>query len=199
MVQDIKNLIEKIQQEGVRVAEDKAAEIESQAKQEAAQIVERAKNEAGRLISDGKKELSHAREKQEKLLTQAARDLLLTLRKEINAMLERLILKEAKDTLVPQAMSKIISEIIKGQARQEVIISLNKKDLADLEKELLHKLKEHIKEKIVLKPSEDISAGFVISFDKGKSHFDFSDKALAEYIGAYLKPKLEELLKSATS
>ena len=50
----------------------------------------------------------------------------------------------------------------------------------------------------MLKPAEDILGGFTISFDSGKSQFDFTDQALAEYIGQYLKPKLEEILQAAT-
>jgi vacuolar-type H+-ATPase subunit E/Vma4 len=46
-----------------------------------------------------------------------------------------------------------------------------------------------------VQPSEDISSGFIISYDQGKSYFDFSDKALAEYIAGYLKPQLSEILK----
>ena len=47
-----------------------------------------------------------------------------------------------------------------------------------------------MEKKIILKPAEEISGGFTISFDNGKSCYDFTDKALAEYIGTYLKPKL---------
>ena len=200
MAQDIKNLIEKIQQDGIRVAEEKAKEIESQARREVTQILEKAKTEAARTISEAKEEIGRAKEEQKTFLAQAGRDLLLALRKEIGAMLERIILQEVKDALTPEAMYKIIAEIIKGSSlEEEIVISLNKADLANLEKEFLRKLKEEAKKGVVLKPSEEISGGFIISFDRGKSHFDFSDKALAEYIGTSLKPKLAELLKSAVA
>ena len=200
MAQDIKNLIEKIQQDGIRVAEEKAKEIENQARREVTQILEKAKTEAARLISEAKEEIGRAKEEQKTFLAQAGRDLLLALRKEISAMLERIILQEVKDTLTPEAMYKIIAEVIKGSSlEEEIVISLNKVDLANLEKEFLRKLKEETRKGVVLKPSEEISGGFIISFDRGKSHFDFSDKALVEYIGTYLKPKLAELLKSAVS
>ncbi|PIW68507.1 MAG: V-type ATP synthase subunit E, partial [Candidatus Omnitrophica bacterium CG12_big_fil_rev_8_21_14_0_65_42_8] len=51
------------------------------------------------------------------------------------------------------------------------------------------------KKGIVVRASDEISVGFTISFDAGKSQYDFTDKALAEYIGVYLKPKLSEILK----
>jgi V/A-type H+-transporting ATPase subunit E len=199
MAQDIKNLIEKIQQDGIRGAEEKAREIENQARREVTQILEKARTEAAKLISEAKEEISRGKEEQKTLLAQAARDLLLALHKEISAMLERIILQEVKDALTPEAMYKIIAELIKGSTKEEIVISLSKADLAHLEKEFLRRLKEETKKGVVLKPSEEISGGFIISFDRGKSHFDFSDKALAEYIATYLKPKLAELLKSAVS
>ncbi len=198
MAQDIKNLIEKIQQEGIRIAEEKAKEIENQARRQVTQILEKAKTEAARLISEAKEEIDRTKEEQKTFLAQAARDLLLALRKEISAMLERIILQEVKDTLTPEAMYKIIAELIKGLCHEEIVISLNKEDLANLEKEFLRKLKEETKKGVVLKPSEEISGGFIISFDRGKSHFDFSDKSLAEYLSTYLKPKLKEVLEGVS-
>jgi len=54
-----------------------------------------------------------------------------------------------------------------------------------------------VKSGIVLKPSEQISGGFLISFDRGRSAYDFTDQGLAEYIGGYLKPKLNRILQDA--
>jgi vacuolar-type H+-ATPase subunit E/Vma4 len=133
------------------------------------------------------------------LLAQAGRDLLLALREEINAILERIVLQEVKDTLTAEVMYKVISEVIKGHAQDQIVVSLNKEDAKELERGFLHKLREETKKGVVLKPSEEISGGFIISFDAGKSHFDFSDKALAEYISSYLKPRLSELLNSSVS
>jgi vacuolar-type H+-ATPase subunit E/Vma4 len=59
------------------------------------------------------------------------------------------------------------------------------------------RLREETGKKIIVRPSGDISHGFSISFDSGKSCYDFSDKALAEYIGTYLKPRLNRILGEA--
>jgi len=202
MAEDIKILIEKIQQEGVKVAEDKARQIEDEAKERAEQIVEEAKNKAGKIINEARDSVSKMEEKQKTLLAQAARDLLLVLRKEINAVFEGIISVHVKDTLTPEALTKIITALVKdygAQGKNEIIVSLKKEDLEALEKGFLRKLQEEIKKGIMLKASDELNAGFLISFDTGKSQCDFSDKALADYIGAYLKPKLAEILKEATA
>jgi vacuolar-type H+-ATPase subunit E/Vma4 len=79
----------------------------------------------------------------------------------------------------------------------DINVAVNKEDLEILEKNFLSNLKEETKKKIILSPSEEISGGFTISFDSGKSCYDFTDKALAEYIGTYLKPKLNQILLEA--
>ena len=202
MAEDIKNLIEKIQQEGIKIAEDKAKEIEARARKEAGRILQEAQDKAEKLSSDANERISKMQEKQKTLLAQAGRDLLLVLRKEINASLDKLVGLEVKNTLTPDLLTKIISELIKGysgKSEGQIAVSLRKEDLELLEKGLLHKLQEEVKKGLTLKAGDDIQAGFVISYDGGKSQCDFSDKALAEYIGAYLKPKLAELLKGATT
>jgi V/A-type H+-transporting ATPase subunit E len=202
MAEDIKNLIEKIQQEGIKIAQDKAKEIETQAAKVAERLLREAKGQAEGLISEANERISKMQEKQKTLLAQAGRDLLLVLRKEINASLDKLIGLEVKNTLTPDALTKIIIELIEGYGGKnggQIAVSLRKEDLGLLEKGLLHKLQEEVKKGLTLKAEDDIQGGFVISYDGGKSQCDFSDKALAEYIGAYLKPKLAEILKDAVS
>lgn len=200
MAEDIKSLIEKIQQEGIQTAQTKAKEIESQATQRAEEIIQEAKLKASLMVTEAQEKIAQMEERQKALLTQAGRDFLLLLKRELNSLLDKLILTQVKEALSPEAMFKIILDIVKegaGKEKANIIISLNKEDLRLLEKNFLHKLKEETKKSIVLKPSEDIQEGFTISYDSGKSLYDFSDRALAEYVGIYLKPKLAEILKEA--
>ena len=114
-------------------------------------------------------------------------------------MLDRLITLRLREEFSPGAMSRIISSIIKnykGTMEDDVIVSLNKEDLKKIENDFFAKLKTEVKKGITLKQADDIQAGFLISYDDSKSHYDFTDKGLAEYISLYLKPKLAELLKT---
>lgn len=196
MAEEIKELIEKIQQEGVQAAESKAKQIEEQSRKEAEAVIEKAMHEAARITVEAKERSLKMEESTKALLKQAARDTLLALKKEINAMLERIVVAHVKDVLKPEELAGIITALLKDFAgkQQEITVSLKKEDLEKLEKQFLRELKEKTKQGITLKPSEDISGGFVISYDGGKSYYDFSDKAIAAYIVTNLKPKLEEIL-----
>jgi len=200
MAEEIRDLIEKINQEGIRAAEEKAQNIEAAAKQRADDILAQARLEAEEMIAAAKDRIRREDEKGKTLLAQAGRDLLLSLRKEINAMLGRILVSDIRQALTPEALSRLLSEVVRNYSAGEnsdITVLLNKEDLETLEKNFLHKLREETKKKIILRPAEDISGGFTISFDSGKSCYDFTDKALAEYIGTYLKPKLNQILQEA--
>ena len=197
MTEEIKDLIEKIQQEGVQAAEEKAKEIGAQARQQAQQIIQKAKQEAEKLITDAMDKIKNAQEAADTSLKQVGRNLLISLRKEIDSTLDKVVSKVVQQSFSPQEIARIISLLIKDyNGKEGVIISLKKEDAQILEKNLFNELSEEIKKGIVLKAQEDISGGFIISFDSGKSHFDFTDKAITDYLGQYLRPKLAELLKS---
>lgn len=199
MAEEIRDLIEKINQEGIKAAEEKAYQIESAAKQKADQLLEKAKLEAERMLAEARKKISQDEQKEKTLLAQAGRDMLLALREEINAMLGRILLAEIRQAFSPEFLFDILKELIKSHSAKhsaDIEVLLKKEDLEILEKRFLAKLKDELKKGIVLKPAEEISGGFTISFDNGKSCYDFTDQALAEYIGNYLKPKLAELLKT---
>jgi V/A-type H+-transporting ATPase subunit E len=200
MAEEIRDLIEKINQEGIRAAEEKAQNIEAAAKQRADDILAQARLEAEEMIAAAKDRIRREDEKGKTLLAQAGRDLLLSLRKEINAMLGRIVFSDINQTLTPEALFKLLSEVVRNYNAGEssdITVLLNKEDLEILEKNFLNKLREETKKKIILRHAEEISGGFTISFDSGKSCYDFTDKALAEYIGTYLKPKLNKILQEA--
>jgi len=200
MPQELSDLIQKIQEEGVATAERKAQDIEEEAKHAASEIVQSAKKEAQGLISEAKQEISRIEKGGEESLKQSGRNLLLTLKKEISSMLDRFVVSDVRKALSPDDLTKILTQLIKNsQNQKDIIVSVSKEDREKLEKGFLSGLKEEVKKGITLKRAEDIRGGFIISFDKGKSHFDFTDAALAAYIASFLKPKLALLLKDAAS
>ncbi len=198
MTEDIKSLIEKINQEGLEAAQDKAGKIEEQANSQAETILADARKQADRLIVEAAAKIKMMEEKQKQLLSQAGRDFLILLRKDIIGYIERIILQDVRKALAPEQMHNIMVEIIKdygAQQKGEVMISLKPQDAEALKQHYLAKLKEETQKGILIQPSGDITGGFTISFDAGRSQFEFTDQALANYIGAYLKPQLNEILK----
>ncbi|OPY39129.1 MAG: V-type ATP synthase subunit E [Methanoregula sp. PtaU1.Bin051] len=200
MAEEIRDLIEKINAEGVRAAEEKARAIEAAAQQRAGEILTKATAEAEAMIAAAQERIRRDEEKERVLLSQAGRDLLLSLREEINAMLGRIVVSEVRDVLTPEVLARLITESVRNYSAGkggDITVSVNAGDLEVLENHFLTRLREETKKTIVLRPSEEISGGFSISFDDGKSCHDFTDKALAAYIGTHLKPRLNRILEGA--
>ncbi len=198
MADQIKELIDKIQQEGVQAAQAKAEQITQSAQAQAQEIIAKAKRDADKLILQAREEISKTEHSSKTALEQAGRDLLLKLRAEINAALKAIILLNLRQVLSPAELSRLIFKLVRAPGTKEkgdIIVSLSKRDLEKIEKGFLGKLKDEIKKGLSLRAAEDIQGGFVISYDQGRSHFDFTDERLAEYIGAYLGPKLSQILK----
>lgn len=197
MTEQLKELIEKIQQEGVKAAEDKARAIEDEARQQARVIIEEARKEAEITLLTAKDKASRNEEATRTALKQVGRDVLLSIKQEINAMLGKLIAARVREALSPQELAQALIALIKETAlhtKEEIVVTLKKEDAQKLEQGFLGELKKHVQKGIVLKSSDDIHGGFTISYDSGKSMFDFTDRALAEYIAASLKPKLADVL-----
>ena len=202
MPEELKELIEKIHREGVKAANNKAKNIEQSAASRAGSVVEKAEKSSEEIIRRARAEAARIKESGEASLQQAARNLMISLRKEINTVLNKVIALEVREALDTATMARIIISLAKSYKEEEakdIIISLSKGDRQKMEKGFLARLKTELKKGIELKASDDIGGGFIISYDGGRSHYDFTDKALAEYIGLYLRPKLADILKGASS
>ncbi|MDD1658168.1 MAG: hypothetical protein LUQ41_06910 [Methanomicrobiales archaeon] len=200
MGEEIRDLIEKINQDGIRAAEEKAREIEAAAGQQAGEILDRAGHEAENMLAAAREKIRREEENEKTVLAQAGRDLLLSLRIEIGAMLGRILEGEIREALPPEALFTVLSDMIRhGNTGEsgDITVFLKKEDLEGLETHFLHRLREETKKNIVLTAADGISGGFIISYDGGKSCYDYTDRALAAYLGARLKPKLDRILQDA--
>ncbi len=204
MAQQVQELINKIKSEGVEAAQEKAREIEAQARKKAQEIVQAAQIQADQITAQAKDEIKKSEAASRMALQQASRNTILNLHKEIENLLQRIILKEVRDSLSAEQVSELIHTTIKtfltkASDKASVEVSLNPQEAAKVKDGFLAKLQAQVKKSLHIKASDEIGKGFVISFDGGKSCFDFSDESLAEYLGAYLNRELAALLKDSVT
>jgi V/A-type H+-transporting ATPase subunit E len=198
MSEQIKELIAKINQEGVQAAQEKAGQIEAEAKAKAKMILDQAEAKSKAMLEEAGQKILRLQASSEAALKQAARDALLCLKKEIADTLQKVIAAEIGAAMTPEELARMITELAKARslaAGQETVVFLSEKDKHRLESHFLDQLKQELKKGLVLRPQEDIQAGLAISFDSGKSQFDFTDQALAEYLSAVLKSGIAALFK----
>jgi len=201
MAKQVQELIDKIKQEGFSAAKEKAQAVEAQAQEKAKIIIEQAQKQAQGILETATREAKKLDETAKAAIKQAARDMILDLRREIQKILNTIIRKDVKESLSPEALADIIKEVAqnfseKTQGSADIKVVLSKNDLDSLKKGMIKKLQEEIKQKITFESSEEIAAGFTISFDAGKSSFDFTDESLSEHLSAYLNPEVGALVKN---
>ncbi len=200
MSEKLKELLERINQEGLQKAEQNAGAIETKAKREAEKIVSDAKSQARTIVDDARDEAKKTMESSEASIRQAGRDLVLSLKEEIRKIFDKIVSAETKKAISPEEMAAILGRLIeryieKNGESSDIKVLLKKDDLEELRQGLISRLKQRCKDGIEFRPSPNINAGFCISFDKGKSYFDFTDEGLVEALCAYLNPELAGLLK----
>ena len=202
MPEQLKDLLEKIKSEGIQAAEEKARQIESNAQIQAKKIIADAKDKAETIIEQANTEARKAKENGEAVLQHAARDLMLAVKDQIRALFDKIIATNITATLTGKEFSSIIGQVIdkyikKGKQSSDVTLLLSPGDLKKLKNTFIARFKEKFKDKLEIKPTPNISAGFTISFDKGKSCYEFTDESLVECLSAYLNQELAQLLSGA--
>jgi V/A-type H+-transporting ATPase subunit E len=199
MAEQIKELIQKIQAEGIQAAEVKAGEIHREAKAKADALIAKATTDAKRMVEDAEAKSRRLEASSRASLEQAGRDMLLALRNKISEMLQQVINAELRATLTSDELGKIIEALVRQYGAPEkagVVITLSPHDKEKLEGFFIQKLKDVCKQGISVQASNAMQAGFIISFDAGRSQFDFSNQALVEFMCANLKPNIAALLNA---
>jgi ATP synthase (E/31 kDa) subunit. len=200
MSENLKGLLEKINQEGIKSAEEKARVIEDKAGKGAEKILGDARRLADEIIQKAKAEAEKTKASADLSVKQASRDLLLGLKEDIRKTLNKIIAGEINQALSGEEIAGILANLIDKYAEKngkadDIKVLVKKEDLEKIKNTFISKLKDKIKAGVEFRPSQNINAGFSISFDKGKSYFDFSDEGLLEALGAYLNPELAKLIK----
>ena len=200
MAEKLKELLEKINREGVEQAQEKAGAIESGAKADAEKVLKDARNDAQKIIEDAESRARKTKETTEAVLKQAARDLVLSLKDEIKRIFGKIAAGETVKAMSVENMAVVLRSLIqrfieKGGKNSDIRVLLKKEDLEKLKNTLVLKLEQKLKSGMEFKPSPSVNAGFSISFDKGKSFFDFTDEGLTAALCVYLNPELSRLFK----
>lgn len=200
MSENLKSLLEKINQEGVKSAEEKARVIEDKAGKNAEKILGDAKKLADEIIQKAKAEAEKTKASANLSVKQASRDLLLSLKEDIKKTLNKIMAVEINKALSGEEIAGILAGLIDKYAEKnsqpgDIKVLVKKEELEKIKNIFISKLKGKIEAGVEFRPSQSINAGFSISFDKGRSYFDFSDEGLLEALSAYLNPELAKIIK----
>ncbi len=195
----VKELIEKIKNEGVLAAETEAVKIISEAEEKAAQLIKDAQASAESFKAQAEKEIEQQKAAGTAAITQAARDVLIGLDKQLIKRMDAVIVESVDTALTTSLTEKIIVEMVHSWAEkgeEGIRVVLSSKDAEILKESLKGKFSQSLKDGVEIIPSAKFDKGFRIGGSSGVL-YDFSKESIAEVLSQALSPDLAAALKEA--
>jgi V/A-type H+/Na+-transporting ATPase subunit E len=200
METQLQDIIDKIHDEGVKGAEERARKIVESAEKQAGERIEQARREAEGIIKSARDEAAKHQASGEAALKQASRDLLLSVRTELTRLFEAVQRDQIGAALSPEKAAPIIAGLIEQwntAGTDDIEVMVSEKDRDALEQSLQAALSRKLSEGVEIRPVRGITAGFRIGSKDGSSYYDVTDATLAELLSAYLNPRLGEIMRNA--
>lgn len=194
----LQEIIDKIRDEGIEVAQSKAAAIAEDAERKRREIVAAAKEEAERIVLDAQSERARMVQAGEAALQQAGRDLLLKLKGRIENLFRSVVEEAAVEAGTGAGLADTVAAVVaKWKPDAEIDVLVSEKEFAQLEKKLKSALSDRLKSGVELKTSPRVSSGFRVVERDGGAYVDFTDAGIAEALYELLGPRLSEILRTA--
>ena len=192
MAEELQQLLEKIQRDGVDKANAEAAAIVAKAKAEADALVKKAKEDADAAEAKGKADAEAYAERARETISQAARDTVLKVKDDVTKLLTKLLAQDVTDALATEAVpiaAAAVKELVSGSAAAEVAAP------AKLVEALRAQLAAQAQDGVKVVADEMTGAGFTVKLDNGRVEHDFTDAAISDALAQRLRADLAALLK----
>ena len=190
MAEELQQLIDKINRDGVEKATAAAAQIRTDAEKEAAACVKRAEEQAAATVAKAEDEAKAHAQRAEETIRQAARDTLLAteaaLMKRFEAYLVRDVNSALSDPATAAGLARdAVKALVAGDAKAEVAANAA---LADAIRAQF--AADAAQSGVTVTTDDSAGSGFTIRIDGGRIEHDFTGKTLASALAARLRPVL---------
>lgn len=192
MAEELQQLLEKIQHDGVEKANAEAATILAKAKADAAAILKDAESTAAALRAQAETDAKAFEERAQKTISQAARDTVLEVKDAIGRMLEKLLAKDVAAALADPSEAAKLALAAVNELGSNADVAAGEKLAAALKAQLAADAKAGVK--VVL--DESVGTGFSIRLDGGRVEHDFSESAIVAALAKRLRPDLAKLVNA---
>lgn len=194
MTQDLQQLLEKIQRDGVDKAQAEADTLLAAARNQAKATVEAAREEAAKVKAEARQEAEAFERRAEETIRQSARDTVMNVEKAVTALFTGLLLKEVNAALgdadlVAKLAAEAVRAYIGGKGGIEVAA------VARLAEVLRAKLSAEAADGVTVVTDETTGAGFRVRLANGRIEHTFTGAAVAETLAKQLRPRLATLMK----
>lgn len=191
MAEELQQLLEKIQRDGVDKANAEADAIIAKAKADAAAVAKAAADEAAATRAAAETDAKAYADRAAKTIAQAARDVILEVRQGVSNLFDSLLGEAVNSALAnPDAVAGLALEAVKAAGSGAEIAAGE-----NLAQALRAKLAQTAASGVTIVTDPATGAGFSVRLDNGRVEHDFSEAAIAAAIAKRLRPALAALVK----
>ena len=190
MAEEIQQLLEKIQRDGVDKANAEAKAIVEKANAEAKAIVEKAKEEAAAATAKAEADAKAYAERANKTISQAARDTVMEVKNGVNRFFDGLLAQDVKAALADNAAALAADAIKALSAGTDAQVAAN----ARLAEALRAQFAAGAAKGVTVVTDESVGTGFSVRLDGGRVEHDFSEKTIATALAKRLRPDLAKIV-----
>ena len=196
MAEDLQALMERIQKDAVDKAELEATSIISKAKEKAAEIVKAAEDEAKAKLEQADKDAVAFTERSERTLEQSARDLLLSVGKNLEKMILDLLSLQIEKSLDETTVKSMLLSIAKSYS-SDIEVDFSEADAKALSSFVMGEFAKQLSAGVKVESDKGVKFGFRVKLDGGKVTHEFTEQAMAESLSALLRPQLAKIVNKA--
>ncbi|MDD5268448.1 MAG: hypothetical protein PHO08_15200 [Methylococcales bacterium] len=208
----VQNLVDRIRDQGVLAATEKANKILRDAEAKSAKMLADAKHEVERMRENTRIEIESNHAAALEALKLSARDTMLQLKAKVSSEFEvfvqRLVTSATRDeqfikSIVLVLASHVQKELIEDKEIQILISDMiltgqpNEKVGERAKQTILTLSSEMLREGVELIPSSDIEGGANVRLVKDKLEIDLSDKAISKLLYQRMMPRFQSILEGS--
>jgi len=196
----LKELIDTIQRDGVDKSRRESEALLQQARAQAEGIVADARAQAEALLAKARQDQEQLERSGRESLQQASRDLILKVRRQLEAVFAALLKEKAKAALGDREIAAAIAAMIANwtperQERIEVLLPAERFEA--MARALRQALASRIAAGIEIRAAADVVDGFRVAEKNGQAYYDFSAASIAENLAVFLNPAMARIVAAA--
>jgi V/A-type H+/Na+-transporting ATPase subunit E len=203
-VEELQNLLDKIQRDGVEQAEAQAARIVGEAEERARAILAEAKASAEATVAQAERDAQVFVERAHVALEQGVRDYLLRVQHGIEELLREIMRGTVAEALTPSVVAEMLVKLSQAYGGasaddEHATVLLGQRDADEFVELFLSDFRQRIAQGVQIHIDERIRRGFRVSFNEDGPFHDFTVEAIAESLAEMLRPPLKEIVRRAAS
>ena len=194
MAEDLQNLIDRIQNEAVAKADAQSAEIIAKAQAKAASIVKDAEAQAKANLEKADKDAEVYAERSKKALEQAARDVLISVGRSLESMVNGILSLQVEKNLSDATVKEMLLALAKNYASSETEVVFSDADKAKLTSFATGEFAKALGAGVQVSSDSGVKFGFRLKLDGGKVSNEFTSQSIAAALSAIVRPEIAKVV-----